>query len=184
MGAVSSLRADTGADQMPDLEALSDVELAAIIAAGQAEQRRRALEAGDTDAIIEAAFSSGFATKGTPVDPWVVGPLVVCPGSLVGAGSKATHTCSFAHLGGDGGSWVWECEDLVVDKIRHLGEGSRAQQRSVSLVAAVEGLELDVIASRYTPTGGHQMRSVRSFVVRAGALELVSTRATRPEGAR
>lgn len=166
---------------MPDAEALAgwpDEELARLAADVADEQRRRALAAGDLDALVEAGFAEGFDAKGGATNPWVVGGLLVCPGSKVDR-SGASHECRFVSVGG---SWVWECAEKVVDEVRRLPE-PRPSVRTVTVLAATEGLELDVVASRMR-SGVHQMTSVRSYVFRRGDLELVDTRAREASGHR
>ena len=174
-------RGTVGDVPLPDantLSACSDEELAELAADVADEQRRRALAAGDLDTVVEQGFAEGFDAKGAASDPWVVGHLLVCPGSKVDR-SSASHECRFVHLGG---SWIWESAEKVVDEVRRL-PGPRPSVRTVTVVVATEGLELDVVASRLR-SGVHQMTSVRSYVVRRGELELVSTRAREASGHR
>lgn len=155
----------------------SDDELADVIALAMHEQMRRAVDACDPDALVELGFAEGFKSDGMPVEPWLAGGIVVCPGAKIDK-SASSHQCAFVAVGDD---WVWEYEDRLADVIRHLpGVGSRQKMQSVSLVVAHEGLELDFVVSKMS-AGTHQMCEVRSFVIEAGELKLVNARSRRPD---
>ena len=62
---------------------LSDEELHNLAEVVRQIQIERAITAGDHDAIIAAAFESGFGRDGLGLLPWVEGNVVVCPGGLV-----------------------------------------------------------------------------------------------------
>lgn len=160
-----------------DLSQLSDDDLVALAADVAVEQHRRALEHADPDALVEQGFERGFTTAGAVIDPWLVDGLLVCPGVLVEK-SKASHDCAFVSLklaGADASQWVFEATDLVTDVVRFL-PGAKKQQRSISIVAATEGLEVDVVVAQMR-SGQHKMKQVRSFKVTRGELVHVSTRA-------
>lgn len=159
------------ADTSFNLQSLDDAELSELITAAREELHRRRLEAADIDALIEDGFDHGFTSRGLPKDPWVRGGIVVCPGGRIDR-SSFSHDCAFVHIGEN---WVWEAPERIHDAVRNL-PGPKAQMRSVTLVVAHEGLEVDLISST-ARTGVHQMKQVRSFVVRNEALELVSARA-------
>jgi hypothetical protein len=163
-----TVSADTFDPSVLDDRTLAD--LAAMIAA---EQRERAVAAADPDALVELGFSQGFTGDGMPRDPWLVNGVLVCTGTRIDR-SATGHDCGFVSVGG---SWVWEADDLLADVVRHL-PGPKSRMRAVSLVAAYDGLELDLVVSR-ARAGVHQMKSARSFVVRDGALVLVTTRTPR-----
>jgi hypothetical protein len=154
-----------------DLEGLDDDALTQLAALIRDEQQRRALERSDIDAVVAHAFGEGFRADGMPRDPWITGGLLVCPGTRADR-SATSHECSFVTIGE---RWVWECEEKIHDEVRHL-PGPRTTMRSITVCAVWEGMELDAIQSRMR-SGVHQARQVRSFVVRNGALELVSARA-------
>jgi hypothetical protein len=153
-----------------DLTSLSAAELSALAASVAAEQQSRAIEAAEPEALCELGFSQGFTAEGLPRDPFIVGGVLVCPGARVDR-SGTSHDCGFVSVGE---KWVWEADDLIADDVRHL-PGPKPRMRSVSLLAAYDGLELDLVISR-ARSGVHQMKSARSFVVRSGALVLVNTR--------
>ena len=155
------------------LTGLSDTDLERLVLAAQDEVARRRLDQADIPALVESGFRDGFTTKGMPKDPWVHAGIVICPGARVDV-SAMRHDCAFGHLGE---TWVWEYPDRIEDVVRTI-PGPRTQMRSVTLLVAHEGLELDVIVSQ-ARTGVHQMKQVRSFVVRGGQLELVTARTPR-----
>jgi hypothetical protein len=153
-----------------NLASLSRSELSALAAALAAEQQARAVADADPEALCVLGFEQGFTTEGLPRDPFLVGEVLVCPGARVDR-SGTSHDCGFVAVGE---KWVWEADDLLADEVRHP-PGPKPRMRSVSLLAAYDGMELDLVLSR-ARAGVHQMRSARSFVVRAGELVLVNTR--------
>lgn len=151
---------------------LDDSELTRIVATVTEEQQQRALHRGDLAALLADGFENGFARNGSALDPYLHDTVLVCPGSVIDK-SATSHDCTFVHIGD---SWVWECEPLLVDEVRTSPiTGTRMLQRSVSLVAAVEGLEFDVVSSKMR-TGAHKMVASRSYLIRGGAIELVAAR--------
>lgn len=163
-----------------DLADLDDDALAALAADVAVEQHRRALDATDPDAVAEQGFRDGFPTPRSSRDPWLDGKVLICPGLLVER-SRNSHDCTFVtvkHPFEDSPRWVWEAADLVHDEVRVVPTPKRTQ-RSVSLVAATEGLEVDVVESKMRG-GQHEMQQARSYVVRSGQLVHVTTRARKP----
>jgi hypothetical protein len=148
----------------------TDLELAAVAAAVMDEQHQRALEAADIDAIVKQAFIEGFTSTGMPRDPWLQGGLLVCAGTKIEK-SATSHECGFVAIGE---RWVWESEAKLLDVVKHL-PGPKPIMRSVSVCAPWEGMELDLVVSRMR-TGVHQMKQVRSFLVKEGKLDHVETR--------
>jgi hypothetical protein len=138
-------------------------------------QRSLAVAQGDEDALIEEGFAEGFDAKGNARQPWIIGEVLVCPGSIV-AKSATSHECFFVKIEDE---WVWQSPEKFADVIRHFGESPRQHQRSVTLVAALEGMALDYVRAKKR-RDGHQGISGSSFVIRAGGLEHISTRATKP----
>lgn len=167
----------TSINQTLDVTQLSGAELVDLSVLLADEQRRRAVEAGDPDALTELGFQEGFTSSGLPRDPWVVDGLVICAGARIDR-SGTSHDCGFVHVGEQ---WIWEASELVLDTIRNVA-GPRPVMRSVSILAPAEGCELDLVVSRMK-SGVHQMRAVRSFCFTNGALTLVSARARQaPQG--
>lgn len=168
-----------------DLSALSDDELVTLAADVAVEQHRRALAHADPDALTEQGFEQGFTTNGGIVDPWLVDGLLVCPGVLVEK-SRGSHDCSFVSVklaGAEASQWVFEATDKICDEVRFM-PGAKKHQRSVTIVAATEGLEVDVVVAQQR-SGQHTMKQVRSFKLTGGKLTHVSTRArANPNGHR
>ncbi|MFT5267147.1 MAG: hypothetical protein ACI88C_000571 [Acidimicrobiales bacterium] len=134
------------------------------------ETRRRALEQGDQQAVIDQAFDHGFGRDGMGVLPYIEGPFIVCPGAMVSK-RRANHTCRFVSVND---VWIWESYELIHEEKRSspgINEGFRA----VALLPPVEGMELDVVSGRLR-SGQHQVDLVVSFVVRKGELVEVSQR--------
>ena len=159
-------------------EEIVESELVEAIAVLIAEQSRRSLARADVPAVIEHGFNVGFSNKGEANDPWLTDGILVAPGVKTDRSANA-HTCTFVRVGQQ---WVWEAHDRVEDVIRNSVQ-AKAQMRSITLVAAPEGTSVDKITSR-ARNGKHELMSVRSFVVSAGQLELVSARAIRSSGHR
>lgn len=178
----SSARTDDPFDlSVFDVSGLSDDQLVALASDVAVEQHRRALLSTDPDAVCEQAFADGFAVPGQVAIPFITGGLVVCFGLLMER-SKSSHDCTFVsvkHPFEESPRWVWEATDLVHDEVR-IVPGAKRVQRSVSLVAATEGLEVDVVTSA-ARGGAHTMKQAQSYVVRGGELVHVSTRARNPQ---
>ena len=162
-----------GAGPGVDVSGLSDTDLGGWVSTLLEEQRQRALLRCDPDALVDAGFADGFDAKGFARQPWLVEGMLVCPGSVVER-SATGHDCVFVSVDG---VWVFNCEDRVVDVVRKVPAGAREHQRSVTVLAASEGSEFDVVSSRMRD-GKHRMRGVRRFRVENSALVLVSDRAT------
>jgi hypothetical protein len=164
-----------------DLVGLADHELQELAASVALEQHRRAVASADPDALVEEGFTLGFTPAGAAKDPWLNGGLLICPGVLAQT-SKASHDCTFVSVKlphDDSSEWVWEATDLVHDEVR-VTPGTKRLQRSVTLVAVCEGMEIDVVVSQMRQ-GNHRMKQVRSFVMQNGELVHVSTRARKPQ---
>jgi hypothetical protein len=146
-----------------DLAAMSDLDLAVLARGVSDEFRRRALAAGDPEAVADEAFSVSFGSDGLARAPRVSNGFVVCAGGKEHT-SAASHRCRFAVLGEH---WVWDSPDCVHDEIRPTGKG--ASTRSVSLVPAIEGLVVEMITSK-ARGGRHERTGVNRYVVRDGAV--------------
>lgn len=157
-----------------NLEALSDAELAGLLASVRAEVQRRAIDAADPQALAEHGFREGFRADGLPRDPWIMNGVLVCPGSRIDK-SATSHDCGFVRVDDE---WVWETESKIDDIIRKIA-GRKVEMRSVTLVAVMDGMTVDLIYAT-ARTGVHKMKSSRSFVVNGASLELVSTRTPNP----
>ena len=153
------------------LEAMDDADLSEVAQMVRDLQRDRALESEDLDAVVADAFEKGFDHRGMALDPWVTpGGLVVVPGAKIHR-SRSNHRCRFAALGD---VWVWDSSERIVDELRRLPD-DRDSLQTVTLLAAVDGLVLDVVTSRATG-GTHTRQSSVAYEVRGG--ELVPTMPT------
>jgi hypothetical protein len=150
--------------------ALSDAALVEVGAAIREEVTRRARSAGDQEAILDAAFTRGFARDGLGVLPWIEPPFVVCPGGLV-AKTRANHRCQFVSVDD---RWVWESADLIREDKRSVGAADEGF-RAIALLPIVEGMALDVVRARMRQ-GQHGVERVTSLVVRGGRLVEVERR--------
>ena len=153
-----------------DIYDLDDFELGVLAASIHAEQQRRALAAADPSALVESGFQNGFKSDGTPVEPWLVDGILVCPGAKIGK-SASSHECGFVRIDDQ---WVWESEAKVVDEVRHAA-GRNVQMRSVTLIAVHETMKVDLILARMR-SGVHQLKTAKSYTVSSGKLLHVTTR--------
>ena len=158
-----------------DLLAAADADLSATIDALHAEQQRRALEAGDPDAIAEECFDgAGFDYKGNPGNPYLVDGLLVCPG-LKRDKSRTSHVCVFVSIDGQ---WSWEHPDRVFDDMQQVTHaGNTVARRAVTIVAAHDGMEIDVVTSKSTSGSACQMQTAKAYRVENGQLVHVGNRA-------
>lgn len=152
------------------LRHLDDAALTNLDHAVEQEVRRRAVEAGDTDAVTAEAFETGFGRDGLAVLPWIEGPYVVCPGGLVSS-SRTSHRCRFVSVND---TWVWDCAELICEEKRSA-PGTRDGFRAIALVPAHEGMAIDVVSGKLR-SGQHSVDKVISFELRAGELVEVSQR--------
>lgn len=149
---------------------LDDNVLSHLAAALGDETRRRSIEQGDQQAVIDQAFDHGFARDGLGVNPFLEGPFIVCPGAMVSK-RKANHTCRFVSVND---VWIWDSHELLIEEKRS-SPGTDDGFRAVALLSPVEGTEIDVVSGRLR-SGQHQVDLVVSFVVRKGDLVEVSQR--------
>ena len=152
------------------VRALDDDELHNLAEVVRQVQIERAIEAGDHDAIIAAAFEQGFGRDGLGTLPWVEANVVVCPGGLV-AKSRANHRCRFVSVDD---VWVWE-SGLLLREDKRSSPGTDDGFRAIALVALVDGTAIDVVAGK-ARGGQHSVDHVVSYEVRGGELVEVSQR--------
>jgi hypothetical protein len=133
-------------------------------------QTERAVVGGDHDAIIGAAFETGFGRDGLGVLPWTEGNLIVCPGAMISK-SRASHRCRFVSVDD---CWIWASGHLLREDKRS-SPGNDEGFRAVALLPLVDGLELDVVSGR-ARQGQHSVEHVVSYEIRAGELVEVSQR--------
>ncbi len=155
------------------VQRMPDALLVEFACAVHDEQRRRAVEGGDQDAVLHKAFEQGFGRDGLARQPWVEGGYVVCPGGLVGK-NRGNHRCQFVCVEEQ---WVWESPHLIHEEKRS-GPGGDEGFRAVALLPLADGMALDVVRSRMRQ-GQHQAESVVSYVVRKGKLVEVAQRKVR-----
>jgi len=160
------------------LAAASEVELANTIAAILAEQHQRALSGGDLDALVEQAFVDGFTRTGQATPPWLSGGWLICPGYRRDR-SATSHECCFVSVDG---RWVWELSPAA-DVVRQV-PGPKSHTQTVTVVFVEEGAKIDMVSSASRSGSSCQMRSARSFQIRAGELVEVAIRARKPDGHR
>lgn len=156
------------------VRAMSDDDLHHLAEVVRQVQIERAIANGDQDAIIAAAFETGFGRDGLAVLPWVEGDVIVCPGGLV-AKSRSSHRCRFVSVDD---VWVWD-SGLLLREDKRSSPGTDEGFRAIALVPLVDGTELDVVSGR-ARGGQHSVDHVVSYEVRAGALVEVSQRAVTP----
>lgn len=149
---------------------LDDATLQHLAAALHDEVRRRAIEQGDTQAVIDSAFEEAFGRDGLGVLPYHEGPFIVCPGAMVSK-RRGSHTCRFVSVDD---VWIWDSHELIHEEKRS-SPGPHDGFRAVALLAPTEGLEIDVVSGRQRQ-GQHQVDTVVSYVVRKGELTEVSQR--------
>ncbi len=166
------------------LDRLGGDDLANVAEAARQLQRERAVARGDLDAIIAAAFESGFGTDGLGLLPWIEdgggrdagGGVIVCPGGLVSK-SRTNHRCRFVSVND---TWIWESVELIrEDKRSNPGRDDGFQ--AVALLPVVTGMELDVVSGK-ARRGMHSVDRVVSYEVRGGELVEVSQRTVSPSG--
>ncbi len=152
------------------LDRLDGAELANVAEAARQLQRERAVARGDLDAILAAAFESGFGTDGLGMLPWVEGDVVVCPGGLVSK-SRTNHRCRFVSVNN---IWIWESPELIREDKRS-NPGADDGFQAVALLPLVTGMELDVVSGK-ARRGMHSVDRVVSYEIRKGELVEVSQR--------
>ena len=166
-------------DEIADsVRALSDDELHNLAEVVRQVQVERAIGSGDHDAIIGAAFDTGFGRDGLGVLPWVEGNVIVCPGGMV-AKSRTNHRCRFVSVDD---VWVWD-SGLLLREDKRSSPGTDEGFRAIALVPLVDGTELDVVSGR-ARGGQHSVEHVISYEVRGGDLVEVSQRVVTPANMR
>jgi hypothetical protein len=152
------------------VRAMSDDEIHDLSEVVRQVQIERAIDNGDHDAIIAAAFEAGFGRDGLGLLPWVEGNVIVCPGGMTGR-SKARHRCRFVSVDD---VWVWD-SGVLLREDKRSSPGADEGFRAIALVPLVDGTELDVVTGR-ARGGQHSVEHVVSYEVRAGELLEVSQR--------
>ncbi len=155
---------------------LPDDVLAHLAAALRDEVRKRAIDSGDHDALIEQAFEEGFGRDGLGMPPWISGAVIVCPGSIV-AKNRTNHRCRFVSVDD---VWIWDSIELIEEQKRsHPGRDDGF--KAVALLPITEAMTLDLVTGR-ARGGQHSVERVVSYEVRRGELVEVSQRTISARG--
>lgn len=149
---------------------MSNAELHHVAELVRQVQIERAIGDGDEDAIIAAAFETGFGRDGLGSLPWVEGNVIVCPGGTVSK-SKTSHKCRFVSVDD---TWVWE-SSLLLREDKRSSPGTDEGFRAVALLPLVDGTGIDVVSGKQR-SGQHSVDHVVSYEVRGGELVEVSQR--------
>ena len=158
-----------------ELEDLKDEELFDIQNSISEIIKKRNLEKGDTDEVIDSAFNVGFPKlDGVGLNPWVEGSLVVCPGARIDK-SQTRHICKFVVVDED---WSWESQHMISDVIRRDQSSKRFKQQSITLISPFEGMSVQVISQK-SQNGKHLVDNVESFIFTNGGLDKVMTKSSR-----
>ncbi len=152
------------------VRALHDDELHNLAEVVRQVQIERAIDNGDHDAIVTAAFETGFGRDGLGVLPWVQGTVLICPGGLVSK-SKSSHRCRFVSVDD---VWVWD-SGLLLREDKRSAPGTEDGFRAIALVPLVDGTEIDVVTGK-ARSGQHSVDHVISYEIRRGELIEVSQR--------
>jgi len=155
---------------------LGDDVLDHVVEAFRGESRRRAVESGDLQAIIEEAFEEGFGRDGLGVDPWIQNRLIVCPGGLA-AKSRTNHRCRFVSVDD---VWIWDSAELIQEEKRS-NPGRDDGFRAVALLPLVQGMVLDVVTGR-ARAGQHSVERATSYRVSRGRLVEIAHRSVNGRG--
>jgi hypothetical protein len=155
---------------LAQVRGLPDDELHNLAEVVRQVQIERAIGNGDHDAIIAAAFDTGFGRDGLGVLPWVEGNVVVCPGGIISK-SKSSHRCRFISVDD---VWVWD-SGLLLREDKRSSPGVEDGFRAVALIPLVDGTEIDVVSGR-ARSGQHSVDHVISYEIRGGQLVEVGQR--------
>ena len=137
--------------------------------------KKRNLENGDVEAIIDKAFDTGFPKfDGVGLNPWVDGSLIVCPGARIDK-TQTKHICKFVVVDDE---WSWESQHMVSDVIRRDQSSKRFKQHSITLISPFEGLVLQVISQK-SQQGKHLVDGIESFIFENGKLSKTMTKTSR-----
>ncbi len=158
------------------LERLDEAELANAAEVIRQVQSERAVGRGDLDEIIAQGFEECFGGDGMGADPYLVGDVVVCPGSLIW-NSKSSHTCRFISVND---TWVWDAVELIREDKRST-PGSRDGFRAIALIPSVTGTEIDVVSGK-SKSGAHSVTRVVSYRIDRDGLSIIGQRNVTPAG--
>ena len=154
-------------DILEKVSSLSIAELDSLRMVCIEEISQRTVDSSDTGLVISAAFEA--FPSGLNIEPYVMNGFLVAIGYKYEKG-KHSHSCSFLNVGS---SWVWEHPDKIQDLIK--GVSDKSGMRSVTLLPALEGLELDQITMKMRG-GIHEVKSVSSFQIINGSVVKIASR--------
>lgn len=165
----SARGARIGTVEVVDLTALSDLDLANLGRSVADEQRRRAVEGGDLEALAEEAFAQAFA-GGRVATPWMHEGLLVCPGRIVG--TDPNHACVFCRVDD---AWSWESGEHLYDRMRDAVHQGKPARQSITILAVADGSTVERVTCRCR-SGQHRMTESTTYEVTREGLVLVATR--------
>jgi hypothetical protein len=149
------------------VSSLSIAELDSLRMVCIEEISQRTVDNSDTGLVIASAFE--FFPSGLALEPYIKNGFLVAIGYKYEKG-KNSHSCSFLNVGSN---WVWEHPDKIQDMIK--GVPGKAGMRSVTLLPALEGLELDQITMKMR-SGVHEVKTVSSFQIINGSVVKTASR--------
>jgi len=137
--------------------------------------KKRNLEKGDVEAIIDQAFNTGFPKfDSVGLNPWVEGSLLVCPGARIDK-TQTKHICKFVVVDDE---WSWESQHMVSDVIRRDQSSKHFKQHSITLISPFEGLVVQVISQK-SQQGKHLVDGIESFIFENEKLTKTMTKTSR-----
>ena len=160
-----------------NLDSLPDEELISLQKDVYDILKKRNLERGDLDEIVDEAFNSSFPKiDGLGSNPWVDKSILICPGARIDS-SVTKHKCRFVVVDEE---WSWESPHQIVDTVRRDKSSKNLRQHSVTLVTPFEGMKIQVITQK-CQRGQHIVETVEGYVFNNGNLEktMVKSKASR-----
>ena len=158
-----------------NIENLEDVELFDLQNQITEIIKKRNLEKGDIEEIIDNSFNIGFPKiDGVGLNPWIDNSLIICPGARIDK-TKTRHICKFIVIDEE---WSWESPHMISDVIRRDQSSKNFRQHSITLISPFEGMSLEVVSQK-SQNGKHLVNTVESYKFTNGNLEKVMTRSSR-----
>ena len=158
-----------------NIENLEDVELFDLQSQITEIIKKRNLEKGDIEEIIDNSFNIGFPKiDGVGLNPWIDNSLIICPGARIDK-TKTRHICKFIVIDEE---WSWESPHMISDVIRRDQSSKNFRQHSITLISPFEGMKVQVISQK-SQQGKHLVEGVDSFEFRNGKLEKTMTKTSR-----
>ena len=97
-----------------NIENLEDVELFDLQNQITEIIKKRNLEKGDIEEIIDNSFNIGFPKiDGVGLNPWIDNSLIICPGARIDK-TKTRHICKFIVIDEE---WSWESPHMILSLI-------------------------------------------------------------------